>query len=281
MIVSHTYQALAEGPRLLVFGGIHGNETCGTEAINALMHELDAGTLKLAKGSVTFVPMCNPLAHAAGVRYVEKNLNRIFKIHTSPTCEEERFATVLARMVENCDVLLDLHSFHTPGVPFVFRDYNDPATCALSAALGVPHTLTGWPELYADKPELNGGDTVAWAHSLGKVATLVECGVHTAPAALALARQCMLGAMGHFGLLADVLPPAPPTQVVRFASVMTYHGGKLACDWQNLDVLPAGTVIGWHADGQPVVAEEGCFMVMPNPAPKIGDEWFYLGVAED
>lgn len=29
----HTFAALEPGPRLLVLGGVHGDETCGTEGI--------------------------------------------------------------------------------------------------------------------------------------------------------------------------------------------------------------------------------------------------------
>lgn len=279
MIESWTYQGLEKGPYLLVFGAIHGNETCGPVAITALQHDLKTGALVLKRGKVTFVPVCNPLAYKAGVRYVTHNLNRIFKPHNVPMCEEERYASLLAEMVKDCDFLLDLHSFHTPGVPFVFRDYNDAATVAFSAALGVPHTLTGWPELYADKPALNGGDTVAWAHQCGKVATLVECGVHTDPAALGLARQCMLGAMGYLGLLGEAFVPPTTGQTVRFERVVTYQGGHLAHTWQNLDAVTAGTVIAIDANGQELRAETDGFVIMPNPTPQTGDEWFYLGRA--
>ena len=51
------YAGRAPGPRLIVLGAVHGNETCGTRAIERVLAELDSGALALAAGSVTFVPV--------------------------------------------------------------------------------------------------------------------------------------------------------------------------------------------------------------------------------
>ncbi|XLM23278.1 succinylglutamate desuccinylase/aspartoacylase family protein, partial [Chromobacterium piscinae] len=40
---SHRYQALTDGPALIVTGAVHGNEVCGTIAIRRLMAELEQG----------------------------------------------------------------------------------------------------------------------------------------------------------------------------------------------------------------------------------------------
>lgn len=56
----HQYLGLKPGPRLLVLGAVHGNETCGTQAIGRIAAEFDAGTLVLSRGSLTMVPITNP-----------------------------------------------------------------------------------------------------------------------------------------------------------------------------------------------------------------------------
>ena len=65
---SVAYAAVAPGPRLIVLGAVHGNETCGTRGIGRALAEIDAGRLVLARGRVTFVPVTNPLAYANGRR---------------------------------------------------------------------------------------------------------------------------------------------------------------------------------------------------------------------
>lgn len=278
-IETHTFTAPQPGPRLLVLGGIHGNETCGTEAIRQLMAHLQDGTIALTRGTLVCAPLCNPLAHAANVRYVTHNLNRIMHPHPTPTCPEETFAHAVCQLIADCDYVLDLHSFHTPGVPFAFRDYADPATVAFTAALGVPYTLTGWPELYAATPTASGGDTIGYAHSLGKVGATVECGAHTDPAAIALARQCLLGALGHLNMLASApLPDAPPRTTVRFTGVtLRPEGGTLTRAWKNLDPIRTGDVIATLADGAPLRAPHDGFLLMPHHDAAVGDEWFYVG----
>ncbi|MEO6016234.1 MAG: succinylglutamate desuccinylase/aspartoacylase family protein, partial [Polaromonas sp.] len=73
---SHTFHGLAPGPRLLVTGAVHGNETCGTRAITQLLEEIDNGQLGIERGTVTFVPVTNPLAYRQKQRVGDRNLNR-------------------------------------------------------------------------------------------------------------------------------------------------------------------------------------------------------------
>ena len=70
---SINYSALAAGPRLIISGAVHGNETCGTVAINRVMAQFDSGELQLVSGSLTFVPVANPMAYALGQRSGERN----------------------------------------------------------------------------------------------------------------------------------------------------------------------------------------------------------------
>src|SRR5512132_415044 len=71
-----TYGGIAPGPRFIVTGAVHGNETCGTQAIQRVMAETDAGTLPIVAGQVTFIPVTNPLAYAKRDRAGDRNLNR-------------------------------------------------------------------------------------------------------------------------------------------------------------------------------------------------------------
>lgn len=41
----HQYLGLQPGPKLIVLGGVHGDETCGTVALGRLIEALDAGRL--------------------------------------------------------------------------------------------------------------------------------------------------------------------------------------------------------------------------------------------
>jgi len=67
-IESIQYRSLARGPRLIVLGAVHGNETCGTHGIRRVAAEFAAGSLALTCGTLTLVPIANPVAYARGQR---------------------------------------------------------------------------------------------------------------------------------------------------------------------------------------------------------------------
>src|SRR5262245_64452979 len=156
----HALRALTPGPRLIVLGAVHGNETCGTRAIERVLREHDAGAWRLSRGSVTFVPVANPLAYQRGQRMGERNLNRNLRPNGEPLDNEDRIANVLCPLLAEHDVLLDLHSFHSPGEPFAMigpPDNNgtlEPfaharAETALALRLGPRRIVEGWLETYA------------------------------------------------------------------------------------------------------------------------------------
>ena len=62
-------------PSSLVMGAIHGNEKCGTIAIDRVMSEIDSGHLKIVKGQGDLpIPIANPKAYELDQRYFERNL---------------------------------------------------------------------------------------------------------------------------------------------------------------------------------------------------------------
>jgi predicted deacylase len=111
----HQFAALHSGPRLIVLGAVHGNETCGTLGIQRILGELDSGTLQITRGTVTFVPITNPLAYAKQQRAGDRNLNRNLRPSDKPQDYEDHIANVLCPLLAAHEVLLDLHSFHTAG----------------------------------------------------------------------------------------------------------------------------------------------------------------------
>ena len=124
----HKIAALQPGPKLIVLGAVHGNETCGTRAIARILSEIDSGALRIERGTLTLVPVTNPLAYQLGQRQGDRNLNRHLLPNQAPVEFEDRIANVLCPLLAEHDVLVDLHSFHTPGMPFVMvgpRNNND------------------------------------------------------------------------------------------------------------------------------------------------------------
>ena len=113
------FSAPAPGPSVIVTGAVHGNEPCGTIAIRRVLNDIEQGRVSVVAGTVTFVPVTNPLAYERRQRQGDRNLNRRLAPTDNPREFEDHVANWLCPLLGRHDALLDLHSFHTPGEPFV------------------------------------------------------------------------------------------------------------------------------------------------------------------
>lgn len=286
MLKSVVFHAETPGPRLLVLGAVHGNEPCGTIAIHRFIAELERGLHKLACGRVTFVPICNPRAYEQKVRYVERNLNRNMLPQDVPDCYEAVLGNLLCPVLRDCDVLLDIHSYHVKGPAYVFIDPATPETLAYAASLGVDVALSNFAGVYAANGTVDPHGpnwaigTNEYAHMFGAMSVTLECGQHDDPQAPEIAYQAIVGSLVHLGMIARPTAYAAlrPVRHIRVERVFYRDaGGHLSRDWQDLDSIQAGDLIATRGDGSEIRAERDCVMIIPYPTAQPGAEWFYLG----
>ncbi|MFC0336977.1 succinylglutamate desuccinylase [Kushneria avicenniae] len=81
-------EAEAEAEATIISAGIHGNETAPIELLGELLAALDAGQLRV--GAPVLLILGNRRAIAAGRRYIDTNLNRLFQRDTL-TRDDSRF----------------------------------------------------------------------------------------------------------------------------------------------------------------------------------------------
>lgn len=274
-----TWNSGRPGPRLLVFGGIHGNEVCGPRALRRLARELDDGTLRLAAGRLTCVPVCNPEAFRRGVRCVEDNLNRVFAPTEHPRSYEQRLANRLTPLFADTDFFLDLHSMHAEGEAFVLQDSTDARSLDLGRSLGAKILLIGWPDVYREYPDKLSDCTQSHAARLGVPNSLIECGSHASPAAEATAYLAVRNALTHLGLLTGD-KPVTELQGFRFEKVYFRETADEAFvqSWKNLDVVKQGTLLTRGPQRELRAPFDG-FIVFPHHDAPIGTEWLYLATS--
>jgi len=308
---THSFKALQPGKRLIVLGAVHGNETCGTRAIERVLAELDSGALQIVRGSVSFVPVTNPLAYQHGQRMGERNLNRNLRPNPAPHDFEDSVANVLCPLLTEHDVLLDLHSFHTAGEPFAMigpQDNSGPLEPfahaaeeeALALRLGPRRIVEGWLDTYAvgvknrlqrtaptERAQLLNTDpsygvgTTEYMRASGGYAITLECGQHNDARAPEVGYRAIRHTLAHLKLVDEPAPPArSDIELLRLAEVTDRHhaGDRFAREWASYDPLKAGELVGTRADGTPVHAAADGFIVFPNPAALPGNEWFYFAV---
>ncbi|WP_086921527.1 succinylglutamate desuccinylase/aspartoacylase domain-containing protein [Variovorax sp. JS1663] len=256
----HGFSALEPGPKLIVLGGVHGDETCGTAGIERTLAELDSGALALVRGQLTMVPVANPLARSLMRREGERNLNRLFqptRAGEQPADYESRITDLLCPLLDAHDVLLDLHSFQSAGEAFAMigpRDNSgtlEPFARAfeegqLALHLGTSRVVEGWLDIYAaglaqraggkpaDESEIAfGKGTNEYMRSRGGYGVTLECGQHRDPAAPEVAHRAIHAALRLLGMIAPdphaqpqaasdrhLQPPAAAPALLRLVSVI-------------------------------------------------------------
>lgn len=308
---THTFHGLAPGPKLLVLGAVHGNEVCGAKAIAQLLQDIDSGHLSMERGTVTFVPVTNPLAYQLKQRTGDRNLNRNMAPSAIPQDFEDRIANVLCPLLDAHEVLLDLHSFHTGGSPFVMigpqnnsgalEPFNKAAEeMQLARCTGAPRIVEGWLDTYARGVQRRasappsagsmraqtrvtnpnyGVGTTEYMRSRGGYGVTLECGQHDDPQAVQVARHAILQTLALLGMVSQPLETSTAErEILRLVDVTDreHAGDSFAREWRSFDAVKAGEVIGTRYSGAEVKAPHDGFVVFPNPRAEPGQEWFYM-----
>ena len=307
--VSHV--STQPGVRLIVLGAVHGNETCGTRAIERTIGEIDSGALELKAGRVTWVPVANPLAYEKRRRTGDRNLNRNLVPTAAPREYEDHVANWLCPLLAEHEVLLDLHSFQSASAPFVMvgPEDNDGALEpfkqaareeALAMRLGVQRAVDGWLSTYAagqtrrrewasqqrvviDADPRYGIGTTEYMRSVGGCALTLECGQHDDPQAPEVAYRAIRNTLAHLCLI-EAPDPVPVSRLegLRLCEVVPrlHADDAFVQTWRSFDAVRAGQPIAKRHDGTDLRAPFDGYVVFPNPLAEAGHEWYYLAKAE-
>jgi len=309
----HRFAALRPGPRLIVTGAVHGNETAGTRGIERVLGDIERGEIDIVRGSLSLVPVCNPLAYREGRRMGERNLNRRLLPTATPQNYEDQLARVLCPLLAEHDVLLDLHSFRSPGQPFVMRGPADndgalepfahaQAEARLAAHVGPTRVVEGWMQAYAqgvaqrrargltpgavhEDPSYGVG-TTEWMRASGGYGVTLECGQHDDPQAPDVAYHAIRQALALLGL-AEGVALAPPAhgrfECLRLVAVIDRFDAadRFTKAWTSFDPLQPGELIATRADGSELRAPSAGFIVFPDTHALPGHEWYYWAQASE
>ena len=301
---SSTYCSPQAGLRVLITGAVHGNEICGTLAILRVINEIDAGVLKLKSGSVTFVPVTNTLAYQKKQRNGDRNLNRRLRPTEDPKEFEDHVANWLCPLMQQHQVLLDLHSFRGAGQAFVMvgpennQAQVEPFQFAreeevLAQCLGVNRFVDGWLSTYArgvlrrQSPVSDrefGMGTTEYMRSVGGYALTLECGQHDDPMAKDVAYQAILNTLRLLNVIdGSIENRATKMEELRIYEVVDKHhqNDKFSRDWASFDEIKQGCLIGTRHDGTPVLAEMDGRIIFPDANAMGNEEWFYLARHND
>ena len=278
MLQVYNFESGAEGAKLLILGAIHGNEVAGPLATARLMKEIERGEIKLKKGSLTILPIANREANLKDVRQIEENLNRVINKWEHPDTYEKKLGVEVAKLIENCDYMLDIHSTHNAGdLPFAFLDCATDGNLKIVDALEVSYVLSGWPDVYASQEEIADYSTERYVNLVGNSGLTLEAGYHKDPKAVDLAYASILNLMKNLEMIEGSFEKKEKTIVKMTNIIIKEKEGHLVQDFKHFDFLKKGTLIAQCEDGEQIFAQKDCYMIIPNHNARIGAEWYYLG----
>ena len=204
-----------DGPRVVILGGVHGDEYEGIAGAALAWRDLNPAALR---GTVVVVPTANPLACAAGSRATpvdDCNLARTFPGRRAGTVTERIAHALDQEVIAGADVLIDLHSAGQHyAMPLLVGSYAGPDALgrrceAAALAFGAP--------IYWAHPTVAPGRTLSAALDRGVPCIYAECGGggRVRSRDLAAYRTGVRRVLAHLGAL-PVDPtddPSPPLRL--------------------------------------------------------------------
>lgn len=268
-----------DGKTLAVFGAVHGNEKCGTIAIRRAIND----GLKPVTGKIIYVPICNPRAYAENIRFIQRNLNRHLYVKQTQIAYEDTLDATICGILDEADILLDLHSYESKGDAFIFLG-ESKAENDFALSLGVNDFVYGWAEAFSNSSETGTQESIGtteYIRKKGGIGITLECGHHSNQNAPEVGYQGIVNAINYL----NNQPSATNNQqrrVVKMQQVFYKNTeGKTEKAWKHYDQVKTGDVLATYDDGSLIEAQKDGYIILPKANPKLGGEWFYFGVAKD
>ncbi|HEY0136260.1 MAG TPA: succinylglutamate desuccinylase/aspartoacylase family protein [Nannocystis sp.] len=283
------------GPRIVVFGGVHGNEPAGCEAMLRVFARITRERLPL-RGQLWGLAG-NLRALAAGRRYLDRDLNRRWIrediariVNTGPEAaiednEQLELLEILAPMLSDAHepiVFFDLHSTSGPAAPFtcmadVLRNRDIALALPIPVVLGLEEVLDG--------------SLLGYLVDLGHIGVAVEGGQHTDPTTIdshESAVWIMLVAAGALDpehlpdlalrrdRLARLARGIPPVSEIRHRHVVRPIDEPFVMQpgFENFQKITRGQTVAQDAHG-PIAAPIGGMMMLPR-YQGLGDDGFFV-----
>jgi len=290
------------GKTLIVFGGIHGNEPAGVEALERVIEILNEkqpdfkGTFIAVRGNLT--------ALKQNVRYLDEDMNRIWfpsiidKIRRTPAadidCVERREIKELLGILDEYfgpgmagkAIFVDLHTFSAPGCMFSLapRDQNhlewlEPLQIPI--IFGIEKTLHG--------------TALKYIQDFGDVAFGIEGGQHEAPQAVENHVSALFLLLRELGCITTEQVPeieeyrknliGENKNLPKYVELVYQHivepedEFKMREGFSNFQEIRAGEWLACDRNGK-IIAQSDGYILMPLYQEKGNDGFFIVQECE-
>lgn len=294
-IIGH-FQGSEPGPILVFFGGIHGNEPSGVQALEHVFKTLNKKSVS-AKGSVYGI-LGNIPAILQKRRFVQKDLNRLWlkkeieRIEhikeTDRTFEEQELHELLALINNLLDThhqpfyFIDFHTTSSKTLPFI--TINDAMINRKFASLFPVPIILGIEE-YLDGPLLS------YINTLGYVSLGFESGQHSSEMARTNSIAFFWLAMVYSGAMQKEEVSSFDSYLMELSNSASNNRNFyeikeryaiapedsfiMAPAFQSFESVPKGTLLAHHNE-KVIYAEKKGILFMPLYQPQGGEGFFMI-----
>ncbi len=271
------------GPHVVITALVHGNEIAGA---HALKHVLELGVRPL-RGRLTLIfanlaafetfDPADPIA----ARSIDDDMNRLWcrgVLDGPRNSAELRRARDLRPLLDQADILLDLHSMLWEGGPLLLCGTTEKSR-RLALAVGAPSLVI------ADEGHAAGRRLIDYRPFADpgskRMALLVEAGHHWRPETVTVMLDAAARLLRHAGLIdaataraiCPAPPPHPPVQLAQVTRTVTAATNAFAFTrpFPSGEVIAArNTLIALDGDAEVRTPHDRCLMVMPALAAQKG-----------
>jgi len=204
-IIGHI-KGTEEGPTLVFFGGIHGNEPSGVEALKEVFSELENSSFQM-RGSIYGIQGNSP-ALLKDERFLEQDLNRIWTgrgIHRIKETPAEKRSSEEHELIEILDIINDI--FRNNTAPYYFIDFHTTSSKTLpfitinDAMINRKFSKLFPVPVILGIEEYLEGPLLSYINELGYVSLGFESGQHATEEAVTNSIAFTWLAMEHSGFL--------------------------------------------------------------------------------
>jgi len=271
-----SFHAAEPGLHVALVALTHGNEIAGAIVLDRLLRQglrPSCGRLTLIFANLAAFDRFD-MAQPTASRFVDEDMNRVW---STAVLDGPRHSTELARaralrpLIDDVDMLLDLHSMLWPATPLMLSGLTRQGR-ALASAIGQPGLIV------ADAGHSSGRRLMDYRQfadpDAPQAANLLEAGQHWQLNTVAITEQATRAFLIATGCCPDLEKPVRPPQLIAevthtitaatssFAFVTSFEGGQRIPERNTLLALDGTAEIRTPYDD--------CLLVMPSLRPTRG-----------
>jgi len=250
--------------KVMIIGGMHGNEPMGIKIIQQLKKDLKNTEIK--NGELTLM-IGNPVAAELNIRPIKNDLNRYFgeshKSKENTDSYEEKRATEIKSMLKKVDILIDIHSTNSPSPAFI---YCEASKKHLNLAKEFTTEIIVSPDKNFRPPEFNSSAD-NYIDRNGGIGITYETG-HKDSNNFSEVYENIINILNKLKIISTTTNnkhknTLKKKHLIIYDHIVADNNFKFSKKFKNFDQVTSGTEIATE-NSKPIITNKECYIIFPK-----------------